>query len=131
MTEIKKKVCIVDDDKFLREMYTLKFSSGGFEVESFGSAEEALNKFESGYEPDILLFDIIMPMIDGWGFIKRVKENNYIPNAKKIVLSNQGEQNDISKVTLYNIDGYIVKAIKTPSEVVADVKKLAEKKHES
>jgi CheY-like chemotaxis protein len=127
MTETKKKICIVDDDKFLREMYTLKFNTAGFEVESFNGAEEVLTKFEAGYTPDILLFDIIMPVIDGWGLMKNITEKGYISSAKKIVLSNQGEQADISKAEMYKVDGYIVKALKTPSEVVEEVKKISSK----
>lgn len=128
MTEIiNKKICIVDDDQFLREMYTLKFKSAGFEVESFEKAEDLLTKFDEGYVPDVLLFDIIMPVMDGWGLMEKIKEKGYIPDAKRIVLSNQGEQADISKAELFKVDGYIVKALKTPSEVVEEVKKISSK----
>ncbi len=125
MDKNAKKILIVDDDMFLRQMYVTKFLSNGFEVDSTGSTKEALEKLESGYSPDVLLFDIIMPIEDGWVLMKHIKEKNYIPNAKTIVLSNQGEAQDIDKSKEFGVDGYIVKALKTPSEVVEEVKRIS------
>lgn len=125
MSKESKKILIVDDDKFLREMYVAKFSGSGFEVNSVGSVKEAINLFQEGYEPDILLFDIIMPMEDGWDLMKQIQENDYIKKSKKIVLSNQGEEEDKEIGEKYKVDGYIVKALNTPSEVVKQVQVLS------
>jgi CheY-like chemotaxis protein len=127
MPEETKKILIVDDDKFLREMYVTKFKSSGFDVDAAGSVKEAIAKFQDGYEPDILIFDIVMPLEDGWDLARQVRDNNYIPNAKKIVLSNQGESSDIKKSEEFDLDGYIVKALSTPTEVVEKVKVISEK----
>jgi len=121
-----KKILIVDDDKFLREMYVTKFSANGFVVEGVDSTRKALDKFEEGYQPDILLFDIVMPLEDGWDLAKEIRNKGYIPNAKLIVLSNQGEETDVKKSKDFNVDGYIVKALKTPSEVVEEVKRISQ-----
>lgn len=126
MSSEAKKILIVDDDKFLREMYVTKFSSTGFSVDSAGSVSEAIEKIENGYVPELLLFDIVMPVENGWDLISKVQEKNLLPNSKKIVLSNQGEQTDIDKSKEFNVDGYIVKALNTPSEVVEKVKKISE-----
>lgn len=127
MPDELKKIFIVDDDKFLREMYVTKFKSSGFEVDSVGSVKEAIDKLEEGYKPDVLIFDIVMPVENGWDFIKKVRDNDYVPKAKKIVLSNQGEEQDLEKGKEFNVDGYIVKALSTPSEVVEKVKQISEK----
>lgn len=127
MTDQKIKILLVDDDKFLREMYITKFTNSGFEVSSAGSGQEAIDKIKEGHDFKILLFDIIMPGMDGWGFIKSVRDQNLLPDAKVIVLSNQGESNDVDKSKEFNVDGYIVKALKTPSEVVEEVNKIYNK----
>lgn len=119
-----KKILIVDDDKFLREMYVSKFSNSGFEVSSAGSAKEAIDLIQGDFKPDILLFDVIMPMEDGWELIKQIQNSGLIPDTKKIVLSNQGEEEDKEIGQQYNVDGYIVKALNTPSEVVKKVQSL-------
>jgi CheY-like chemotaxis protein len=126
MSEQPKKIFIVDDDKFLREMYVTKFSSSGFEVDGVGSVREAVEKLEEGYNPDVLIFDIVMPMEDGWDLAQQVKEKELAKEAKRVVLSNQGEETDIERGKEFDIDLYIVKAMKTPSEVVAEVTKLLE-----
>ncbi len=127
MEEEKKKILIVDDDKFLREMYVTKFAASNYSVDSAGSVSEAVEKIKEGFVPDILLFDIIMPVEGGWELAKYIQDENLIPNAKRIVLSNQGEQSDIDKSKEFGVHGYIVKALNTPSEVLAQVKDISTK----
>ncbi len=123
-----KMVFVVDDDNFLLEMYAKKFKSYGFEIMTAFNGAEALEKIKNGDQPDILVFDLIMPQIDGVGLIKTIKEENLIPNAVKIVLSNQEQESDISKMNEYDVDGYIIKAMFTPSEVVNEVIKIYKNK---
>ena len=68
-----------------------------------------------------------MPLEDGWDLAQQIKDNEYIPNTKRIVLSNQGEATDVEKSKDFDVDGYIVKALNTPSEVVEKVTKISEK----
>jgi CheY-like chemotaxis protein len=126
MTEeiVKKKVMMVDDDKFLLDMYGLKFKACGYEIIGEPSSSEALEKLKNCEVVDIFMTDIVMPGIDGWELIKLIRENDLIPNAKIIVLSNQGDKQDLEKGVQYKVDGYIVKATSTPSEVVNKVKEI-------
>jgi CheY-like chemotaxis protein len=119
-----KKLLVVDDDKFLREMYVTKFSGNGFQVRGASSGPEALDIMKSGFTPDAVLFDLIMPSMDGWEFLTEVKNSKLVPNAKMIVLSNQGSAEDVEESENYRVDGYIVKALKAPSEVVEEVQKI-------
>lgn len=120
-TEIKTKILIVDDDKFLLDMYSLKFSKGGYEVNTAFNGEEALAKIKDGYIPDVILSDVIMPVMDGLQFLKTFRELKLAPNATVIVLSNQGQNEDIEAAKKLGIDGYIVKALTIPSEVLEQV----------
>lgn len=124
-----KKVMLVDDDTFLLEMYSLKFKNSGYEVLTVNNPEEAVEKIKGGENPEIVLFDIVMPGIGGWGFIKAIRENNLLENATFIVLSNQGQQIDFDTSKQYNVDGYVVKALATPSEVLQQVEKIYKEKH--
>lgn len=117
-----KKILIVDDDKFLIDMYSRKFTESGFLVDTAFSGTEALEKLESkSFEPDICLIDIIMPSMDGFTFIDNLKEKNICQDATLIVLSNLGQQEDVEKGLSKGVSGYIVKASATPSEVVEKV----------
>jgi len=121
MENNKPKVLIVDDDKFLLNMYSIKFSKSNFEVNSAVSGEEALNKIKEGYMPDIILLDIVMPGMDGFEILDNLKKNNIAPNAQIIMLTNQGQLADIEKAKSFGINGYIIKATTIPSEVVEEV----------
>jgi putative two-component system response regulator len=124
MENIKPKVLIVDDDKFLLNMYSIKFTKNNFEVNSATTGEEALNKIKEGYMPDIILLDIVMPGMDGFEILDNLKKNNIAPNAQIIMLTNQGQLADIEKAKSFGINGYIIKATTIPSEVVEEVTRI-------
>lgn len=118
----KPKVFIVDDDKFLLDMYALKFNEVGFEVRAVGSGADALDALTDGFAPDIMLLDVVMPGMDGFELLKNIKEKKLAPSAKIIILSNIGQENDIERGKKLGAYGYIVKASVTPTEVVEKVK---------
>lgn len=124
MENTKTKVLIVDDDKFLLNMYSIKFNKANFDVCAASSGEEAFNKIKEGYNPDIILLDIIMPGMDGFGVLENLKKNNVAPNALIIMLTNQGQLSDIEKAKSFGIGGYIIKATTIPSEVVEEVSRI-------
>lgn len=118
------KILFVDDDKFLLDMYTLKFSKAGYDVKTADSTDTALRLMSSGYSPDILLADIVMPDMDGLQFIERVRKERLAVNAIIVMLTNQGSSEDIAKAKSLSVDGYIVKATTIPSEVLHEVEKI-------
>lgn len=125
----KGKVLLVDDDSFLLDMYALKFKNAGYEVTAISDPQEAVDRLKGGdLVPDIILFDVVMPGIGGWGFAEQVREQKLVPDALLIVLSNQGQQTDFEIAKRYTVDGYIVKALSTPSEVLQEVEKIRNSK---
>lgn len=130
MTDTQKiKILIVDDDKFLLDMYARKFSQKNYEPNLAVGPEQALEILRAGeYKPDILLFDLIMPKMDGIEMFKIITAEKLSPNSKNIILSNQGQQTDLDKVEGLGVDGYIIKALHTPTEVVEKVEEIFNKK---
>ena len=122
--ETRKKVLIVDDDKFLLDMYTIKFTENNFDVTAALGSVEALGKIKEGIDPDVALLDVVMPAMDGFELLETIKRDKLAPRAKVIILSNLGQQSDIDKGNALGADGYIVKANATPSEVVEKVKEI-------
>lgn len=130
MTEQKKeKILIVDDDKFLLSMYAAKFKNAGFEVDVAPGGAEALSKLQEGKTPDIIILDLIMPGMDGYEFLAKVREQKLSPKTTIVVLTNQGLPEDIEKAKKYNVQGYIVKASTIPSEVLEEVIKIHKSKN--
>jgi len=125
----QKKVLFVDDDKFLLDMYALKFSKAGYEVKTADSADAGLQVLRGGYAPDALLVDIVMPGMDGLELVDTTFKENLAPGAVVIMLTNQGDTDDISRAKKLGTDGYIVKATTIPSEVLAQTEKIIAGKH--
>jgi len=121
----KKKIMFVDDDKFLLDMYVLKFSKAGYEVEYSDTTDGALKKIRGGYVPDILLADIVMPGMSGLDMVGALRKERLIPKATVIMLTNQGAPDDIATSQKLGVDGYIVKATTIPSEVLAEVERVS------
>lgn len=118
------KVLLVDDDKFLIDMYALKFKKGGLDVNTATSGEDALAKLRGGFIPDIILLDIVMPGMDGLELLEGIRKDHLADRAVVVVLSNQGQQSDIERAKKIGVHGYIVKASTIPSEVLEEVMKI-------
>ncbi len=120
------KILIVDDDKFLLSMYSMKFTREGMEVTAIPSPTEALEKLRAGLSPDILILDVVMPEMDGVELLAKIREEKLAASAIVVILSNQGQPSDIDRAKQYNINGYIVKATTIPSEVLREIVRIAE-----
>lgn len=122
----KYSILIVDDDKFLLEMYKKKFEVFEIAVDvSVGSAD-ALSKIKGGATPDVLVLDIIMPGMDGLELLETIRKENLIPSSIIIMLTNESESEKIDKARSLGVAGYIVKATSIPSEVAQEVIRIAD-----
>lgn len=115
------KVLIVDDDEFLLNMYSVKFSKSGLEVVTAISSDDALHKLNDGFAPDVMVLDIVMPVMDGFDLLEKIRSLKLAPSAIVIFLTNQGQSADIERAKKLGAQGYIVKASSIPSEVFAEV----------
>ena len=120
----KVSIMLVDDDKFLIDMYSLKFSKAGFEVKFAMDADEAIKKLHDEPAPDILLLDVIMPGMTGLDLLEHIRKEKLVPNTIVVMLTNQGLANDIERARKYNVNGYLIKATTIPSEVVREVQNI-------
>ena len=124
-------VFIVEDDRFLLDMYVMKFNERGFIVDTAFGGQEALDKLgkDGNLKPDVVLLDIVMPGVNGFEVLEKIKKEKMIPQATIVILSNLGQKEDIERGVSLGADGYIVKASATPTEVVNRVSKILEEKN--
>ncbi len=122
----KKKVLLVEDDKFLSEMYVTKLTESGFDVETAADGEEGLRKIKE-IKPDLILLDIVLPKKDGFEILTDLKKDAALKDIFVIALTNLGQKEEVEKGLKLGADDYVVKAHFTPTEVVAKVKKFLEK----
>ncbi len=124
MTETKKvHVLLVEDDTFLANIYKTKFDMEGFKVSVSENGEEGLADAKKK-KPDIILLDILLPKMDGFTVLEKLKEDSGVKDIPVILLTNLGQKDDVSKGLEMGAVDYLIKAHFKPSEVVDKVKKI-------
>ncbi len=121
-----KKILLVEDDPFLIDIYTAKLKEAGFNVEVVNNGQQCLKIIQERI-PDLLLLDIVLPYIDGWEILRRIKSMKNLKNLKIIILSNLCQKREVEKGIELGATKYLIKAHYTPSEVVAEIKQLLRK----
>jgi len=120
-------VYLVDDDRFLLDLYAVKFRNAGHDVTVFGSGEDLIAGLrKGGPSPDAILLDLIMPGVGGFEALETIRKEGLAKGAKVIILSNQGQDSDIEHAKQLSADGYIIKASAIPSEVLAETLRTIE-----
>jgi len=118
-----KKILIIEDDPFLSEMYVAKFSENNFQVEVAIDGKDGLAKIKE-FIPDLILLDIVLPKMDGFEILKKIKSDPKLKNIPIVLLTNLGQKNEIEKGMSLGANEYIIKAHFTPTAVVAKVKEI-------
>lgn len=124
MPKENHSILIVEDDTVLVEMYQTKLEMAGYDVEAAYSGKEALQKLSTGFKPDLILLDILMPDINGFEVLKEMKKEEAFRGIPVIMLTNLGESKiDMNKELSYalGVREYLIKSKHTPEEVVAKI----------
>lgn len=123
----KNKIFIVEDDALLSEMYQEKLEMAGFKVDVAFSGKEALDKLKDGFEPDLILLDILMPDVNGFEVLKEMKREPRLRAVPVIMLTNLGESKiDMNKELSYSLGvrDYLIKSKHTPDAVVEKIRQV-------
>jgi DNA-binding response OmpR family regulator len=112
-----KKVLIIEDDKFLRELLGKKLSSLSYNPILAIDGEEGLEKIKKE-KPDVVLLDLMLPGMNGFEVLEKAKKDPTISNIPVIILSNLGQSEDIEKGLRLGAKDFLVKAHFTPQEIV-------------
>jgi DNA-binding response OmpR family regulator len=118
------KVLIVEDDKFLRDLASQKLSKENLVVISAVDGEQGIAVAEREI-PDIVLLDILLPGIDGFEVLRRIRANPTLAKTKVAMLSNFGQREDIEKALKMGANQFMIKANFTLDEIVDEVKKMS------
>ncbi len=122
------KILLVDDDTFLRDMYATKFIECGHDVTTAVHAPDALRILEQDSSFELVIVDMIMPGMTGVELMAELHKLKPDTKLKFIVLSNQGQDQDIEEAKAAGAIGYIIKAQSIPSEVVKRVEEIVSNK---
>jgi two-component system, OmpR family, response regulator VanR len=123
MAEDKKTILIAEDEEDLREMYTQALSSHGFEVLQAVNGEEAVEWLERRYSDiDMILLDIVMPVMDGLETLKKIKKDDRFKKIRIVVFTNLNNDEDKQQALGLGANDYFVKSQHTPAELIEKIK---------
>ncbi len=119
------KIAIVEDDIAISQMYSIKFESEGYTVQTAENGRLGFELIEK-MRPDIVLLDLMMPEMNGDELLTKLRATDWGKNIKVIILTNMGEQEAPEILRTLNVSAFVVKADFTPKQVAELVKiKLA------
>jgi len=118
-----KKILIIEDDNFLRELIVRKLTKDGFELVEAVDGEEGIKKTKEE-KPDLVLLDLILPTLDGFEVLFKIKDDPETKEIPVVILSNLGQKDEIERGIKMGAVDYLVKANFTPSEITAKIKAI-------
>lgn len=121
---ISASVLVVEDDQPLNDAYKIILEQAGYHVMTAINGKQALEAV-SATEPDIILLDLRMPVLDGIGFLTEYQPKNH-PNTAVVVFSNYDSHADIDKAYALGVDRYVLKARAAPKDLLALVEGIIE-----
>lgn len=118
----KKKILIVEDDKFLGKMLSKMLEGSNYDISIASSGKEALAKAVSE-NPSLILLDIMLPDLDGFDILQSLKNNEATNKIPVVILSNLGQPEDVEQGRKLGVLDYIVKSDFSLDDVVKKVGK--------
>lgn len=123
-----KSILLVEDDPFLIDIYSQKFKKNGFDIRVADNASKLFQLLEEKI-PEIILLDIVLPQMDGWSILKKIRANNNWDNCQVIIFSNLGQKEEVEKGLALGANKYLIKSQHTPLEVVQKVSEMLGKEN--
>ena len=118
-----KKVLVIEDEEFLRKLIATKLVNSNYEVIEAVDGEGGLKKIKEA-KPDIVLLDLILPGMDGFTFLEKIKDDSETKGIPVIILSNLGQKEEIEKGLKLGAKDFLVKANLTPKDIVEKIKNI-------
>lgn len=117
-------VIVVEDESFLSKILSERLEDEGFKrVDVAGNGEEALQKIKAN-PPSIVLLDMILPKMNGFDVLKKLKSDDKLSKIPVLVLSNLGQDQDIAQAKELGASDYIVKSNFSMQKVVNKIYEL-------
>ena len=116
-------ILLIEDDEFLRSLIGKKLSSEGFSISMAVNGEDGFRK-AGEVKPDMVLLDLILPVMDGFDVLSKLKGDEATKSIPVIVLSNLDQKEEIDKALKLGAMDYIIKAQFTPDEIINKVKNI-------
>lgn len=119
----KQKILLTEDDGFLASIYAQKLELEEYEVTLATNGEDGLKLAQKDH-PDLILMDLLMPKMDGFEMLEKLKGDAGLKDIPVLVLTNLGQKEDVERCLKLGAAGYIIKAHSLPHETVKRIKEI-------
>lgn len=121
---MEKTILLIEDDTFLQGLAATRLSKEGLKVRIAKNDEEATKAIDEEAKISCILLDLLLPGTDGFGILKKIRENIKITKTPVVVFSNLSETADIQKAKDLGATEYMIKSNFTLDELTEKVKSL-------
>jgi len=119
----QKNILLVEDEQFLANLLKIRLEKEGFIISHAKDGQEAAEIIKKS-KFDLVLLDIILPKISGFEILEMIRADSQLSGVPVIIISNLGQENDISRGQSLGAVEYIVKAKVSIDELIGQVKKI-------
>jgi two-component system alkaline phosphatase synthesis response regulator PhoP len=121
----RKRILVVDDEIYIVHILEFTLTMEGYEVLTAADGEEALRRLEQD-RPDLVVLDIMMPKVDGYEVLRRIRADEEFRQLPVILLSAKGRPIDRDTGLEIGADDYIVKPF-SPRRLLEKIQDLLER----
>jgi len=122
-----KKIVLAEDEPQIARLVEFKLKKEGYQVVCKENGKEALEAIKAD-RPDLILLDVMMPVMDGYEVLRQIKEDENLRNIPVIMLTARAQERDVVKGIDSGVEDYITKPFH-PAELLARVKRILRKPH--
>lgn len=118
------QVLVVDDDDTIRRLVSHRLEAAGYDVRVCSDGREAADVLDGGYEPDIAVFDVMMPRLDGTRLVRMVRsgELSVQSDLPIVMLTSRGREEHVLDGFDAGVDDYVTKPFKS-AELLARIRR--------
>jgi two-component system alkaline phosphatase synthesis response regulator PhoP/two-component system response regulator VicR len=120
----QKKILVVDDERHIVRLVQVNLERQGYQVVTAFDGKEALKKVESD-KPNLIVLDVMMPHMDGFEVLKRLKADDKTKNIPVVMLTAKAQDADVFRGWASGVDCYLTKPF-NPIELLTFVKRIFE-----
>lgn len=119
-----KTILIIEDDTFLQRLETTKLKKEGYNILTAVNSVEAFKMIELNKTVDLILLDLLLPEVDGFAILEKIRKIDTTKNTPVIVFSNLSEEKDVSRAKKLGASEFMVKSNFTLDEISQKIKTL-------
>lgn len=127
MSNLSKSVMLVEDDRIVAELLNHLLIKKGFIVQIVKDGRQAIELLGSQKQPDLILLDIMLPLIDGFQVLSEIRLREEWKTIPTIMLTGKAQDFNIDRAFAGGADDYLTKPFK-PNDLMEKINRLIKKK---